>query len=189
MSNCDPANCETCVGGVCKECGGDPNKYCCNDGHNHCCPVGHECCGEAGCCGESTCETCVGGECKVCGGDTTKCCLNSMCEKKCDPEGEYCTWTYPPIQSNCPPFAPDDLSCNPLDEGSTCGWLVYQTFYPDSAKCNCTGCERVRNGSCVLLKPKVCGNTWTFGLGFVCNCKDAYEGLLNDYRGDHYDCE
>jgi hypothetical protein len=141
-------------------------------------------------CNPNLCQTCDGqGNCIVCNGDTSKCCVNGTCIPKCDPGGESCNWTYPSIQSNCPPNTIDDLACNPLDEGSTCDWLVYQTFYTDSAKCNCSGCGRVRNGSCVLLKPKICGNTWWPFMGFVCTCRDDYGGLLDTFRGDHYDCQ
>jgi len=139
---------------------------------------------------------CVNGECVECKSNLNcvidECCLNFSCVKKCNPNGETCSWTYPEISgpvSHCISPDPTDLSCSPADEGFFCGWkeTVFYLYSDTNAAC-VSNSILILDGFCVKLEPMECKNIFILNLGLVCSCEEK-EGLVYlEWCGFHYTC-
>ncbi len=80
MYDCDPEECESCIGDSCEVCGGDTNMTCCN----------------GDCCDPALCESCINGSCVGCDPDDCETCgVDGECEDSCPPLGLYC------VTGNC----------------------------------------------------------------------------------------
>lgn len=201
--------CQLCLGGECADmdykCPNWPGEICL-DGD---CICILRCCEDSDCgpplcwycenwncvflCNTSNCQDCIGGFCQsVC--EENECCDDGTCVDKCAPDGDYCYFVWPPLQT--PPGGctnPDTTThaCESYVDGAICAWVQTKAYHLDSAKCaECEpSCKHPSGDPCVELTPWKCNNDIVLFLGLVCTCNDdiTFEEDAIDL-GVHFEC-
>ncbi len=187
-----------CCGGFCSNgtCYNPATQKCCTDLYPpYLCDSNQTCC--KGCCdaGKECCTYYLSGFfLSSCCDLSTKCCdyYNGGCVKKCDPEGDYCYFTWPPVgtpSTGCQSCDPTDLSCPKALEGLVCKWVQTEAHHLRSAKCaNCAPYCKKGTDYCVELTPWKCNDDWLPSLGFRCSCNNDLGGTPVNL-GDYYECK
>ena len=177
--DCCSGHCNLIIHKCCRDVGGACNldTQCCS---SHCDPITHKC---LQCLLDSECKVCERcidiGLCfsiLPCPDETH--CDNHSCVPDCDPSGStLCDWTYPPIQSTCPPQSIDDLTCAEGVVGQTCGWAITENIVFANAEClpGYEGCTLVPS-PCVELTPLKCRDVLIWTIGIKCACDTTYTG-------------
>lgn len=90
------------------------------------------------------------------------------CWPDCEYGGDFCQWTFPPIQSGCIEEDPEDKQCTVYTQDKVCDWIVTDTILLTNASCveGYEDCTRIAS-PCVRIKPVLCDDELP---ALICHC-------------------